>query len=122
MKPAYFENFNVNKLKAYAESTVTAAFNNIATILQDEYNYPQGGCQQRAHMSSLLLDKKHTIEHAKIWLFAAGTLTASNKTMLEIKDKNRFTPGNKIQWGYHVAPVVKIKKNNKTTLHIIDPA
>ena len=122
MKPAYFENLNIHKLKVYPESIVITAFNNIATILEDEYNYPQGGCQQRAHMGSLLLDKKHNIEHAKIWLFAAGTLTASNTSMLEIKDKNRFTPGNKIQWGYHVAPVVNIKKNNKTILHVIDPA
>jgi hypothetical protein len=122
MKPAYFENLNIHELKAYAESTVITAFNNVAVTLEEEYNYPQGGCQQRAHMSSLLLDKEHKIEHAKIWLFAAGTLTASNNTMLEIKDINEFTPGNIIQWGYHVAPVVKIKKNNKIMLYVIDPA
>ncbi|MFT4155283.1 protein-glutamine glutaminase family protein [Parafilimonas sp.] len=122
MMPTYFENFNAGKLKSYSEKTILAAFSDIAALLQAEYNFPQGGCQQRAHISSLILDKKFKIQHAKIWLFAAATTAPGNTTMLEIKDKNRFALGNKIQWGYHVAPVVKIKKNNAAGLYVIDPA
>jgi hypothetical protein len=106
-------------LKKYETSKIQEIFNELSYNSNIEFNYPQGGCQHRAHIMSMLLDKKLNIEHSKVWLFAPIDLEFEKKEMLFIDDKNNLTTDSNIKWNYHVAPII-INKNNDTL--VIDPS
>jgi hypothetical protein len=112
---------NLSELKTYTDSEINAFFKKIAEDSQMEFRYPQGGCQQRAEMMHKLL-KDLGIEHAKVWLFAPVDLEHDNTTHLEIHDKNQLAPNNTIKWGYHVAPCVLRKIDNKVDTLVLDPS
>jgi hypothetical protein len=122
MEPIYFPNADLSYLKTYDLATIQHAFNSIAHDSQIEFNFPQGGCQQRAQMMSMLLAKKCNIDHCKIWLFPPVALYVGDVRTLFIEDKNGLTPNNRIEWNYHVAPVVQVQCENKVNTMIIDPS
>ncbi|RYY99052.1 MAG: hypothetical protein EOO11_06190 [Chitinophagaceae bacterium] len=70
-----------------------------------EFRYPQNGCQYRAHaMARMLLE--NGIKSNKIWSFKPSLLNGTNNSDLLIGDPN--FPEAKVQWAYHVAPVVVV--------------
>ncbi len=122
MSPIYFPNAALSHLKVYDIATIEKAFNSIAHESAIEFNFPQGGCQQRAQIMSMLLDKRFGIDHYKIWLFPPSALNIGDTRALYIPDKNKLTPGNIIEWNYHVAPVVQVEYDGEVHTMVIDPS
>jgi hypothetical protein len=112
---------NLASLTKYEEETILAAFDTIINS-HIQFDYPQGGCQNRAHAMSLILSNKLKISHSKIWLFSPSNLNQTDQRKLEIDDKNYLAPNDVIKWNYHVAPCVLVSKGNKTDTLIIDPS
>lgn len=111
----------LSELRKYRIQEINAMFDSVANKSGMEFNYPQGGCQQRAEMMHIVLASLK-IEHARIWLFAPVNLTEGSNTYLKVKDKNGLAPDSVITWGYHVAPCVLVNENNKTDTLIFDPS
>ena len=118
----YHPTADMSKLKIYDFNSIKTCFAEIAKNYQIEFNFPQGGCQQRAQIMSMLLSKNYKIEHAKVWLFAPVDLDFNDNRTLSIKDKNGLSPDNLIKWNYHVAPVILVKQNNRVDTLVIDPS
>jgi hypothetical protein len=109
--------------KKYDYSFIKKAFDEISNSSQIEFNFPQGGCQQRSHVMSMILSKKFNIEHSKIWLFSPAALYHNDTTTLFIEDKNKISPENIIRWNYHTAPIVKVtNKSGMEQRFVIDPS
>ena len=122
MQPTYFHNADVTILKVYDLPVIQQAFNSISNSFDIEFNYPQGGCQQRAQVMSMILDKKFNIEHCKLWLFAPAAMDMNETLTLYIEDKNGLSPSGKIEWNYHVVPVVQVQAANVIDTLVIDPS
>jgi hypothetical protein len=97
-------------------------FDTITNHSHMEHEYAHGGCQHRAHMMSLLLNK-YNIEHAKVWLFAPVDLYEDKSEVLYFTDTYGLSKKNRIEWNYHVAPVVLTnnKTANKLDTLVFDP-
>ena len=121
MNAEYFVNADITLLKTYDSSIINKAFEYISTC-GIEFKYPQGGCQQRAHLISLILTYKFNIEHCKLWLFSPAALTMGDYRPLYIRDPNNFTENDNIEWNFHVAPVLKLNSANGMKQVIIDPS
>ncbi len=122
MQPAYFPNADITLLKVYDMPVIERAFSSIANDWEIEFNFPQGGCQQRAQIMSMILQKKFNIEHCKIWLFSPAALYLNDTRTFYTEDKNRLSPDNKVEWNYHVAPVVQVQSGNTIDTLVIDPS
>lgn len=122
MLPVQFFNANVSLLPTYNAETIQNVFDYIAHESQIEFNYPQGGCQQRAHIMSVMLSNKFHIDHCKVWLFAPVTMHVHDNRTLFIPDKNQITPNNMVEWNYHLAPVVQVKDDKAIHIMVIDPS
>jgi len=118
MNPSYFENANINVLKAYDYSRVKEAFDYITNKSDIQFDFPQGGCQQRAHIMSVILSKMFSIEHCKVWLFSPAALNLFDNRTLSISDPNGLTDNNSIEWNFHVVPVIR----TGTELMVTDPS
>lgn len=113
---------NLASLKSYSALEIQQVFNSIYKT-GIEFNFPQGGCQQRAQIMSMMLKQAYQIEHCKVWLFAPCDLYFKDSRKLIITDKNNLCKNNQIAWGYHVAPAVMVKKENGgIDTMIIDPS
>src|ERR1700750_1090550 len=121
MSPIYFPNAALSHVKVYDRTTIQQAFSVIAHQSAIEFNFPQGGCQQRAQIMSMLLDKRFGIDHYKIWLFPPSPLNIGDTRALYVPDKNKLAPGNIIEWNYHVAPVVQVQDGEEVHTFVIDP-
>ncbi len=107
----------------YTKSDLEFAFDFLAKKVPVTFDYPQGGCQQRSHLLSLILLKKFKIEHRKIWLFAPSALFENDNRSLFIEDKNQISYNNLVYWNFHTAPAIKIKNTqNSFDWYIIDPS
>ncbi len=122
MAPIYFPNADLSYLQVYDLKTIQEIFSSIAHESEIEFNFPQGGCQQRAQMMSMMLTKKFNIDHCKVWLFPPVSLYIGDTRSLYIADKNQLTPNNSIEWSYHVAPVVQVKIDDEVRTLVIDPS
>jgi hypothetical protein len=113
---------DLGTLKTYSDDSVKIAFKTIVNSGM-YFNYPQGGCQNRAEMMHIILEKQLHMQHSKIWIFAPRDLYLKDNRYLEIPDPNGNAINNVIKWGYHVAPAILRKnKNDKTDTLVIDPA
>jgi len=111
---------NLNTIKKYDLKKANAILDSILDS-EIEFNYIQGGCQHRAHIMSIILNRL-SIEHFKVWLFAPKNLYKEDLRSLVIKDKNDLADNSKINWGYHVAPAILVKEGEETTTYILDPS
>ncbi len=84
------------------------------------YGYQQANCHNISHYISLFLEAKG-YRCAKIWAFAPIVYSTSNARLITIPDKKNMAPNGKIEWGYHVAPVIQVKVGNKVRKMVIDP-
>ena len=121
MWPQYFSTNYFLTQKVYELSQVQVAFDSISSSSID-FDFPQGGCQQRAQIISLILQKNYAIEHCKIWLFSPAALFENDFRTLFVEDKNKLSPENRVDWNYHTAPAILVKNGDKVETYIIDPA
>ena len=111
---------DLGTLKVYTESEAKAIFTNVVNS-GIEFGYPQGGCQQRAQITHLLLANKFHISHARVWIFAPKDLISGDNTQLEINDPNQLVSGGIIKWSYHVACVIMAKNSNVSKYTFLNP-
>lgn len=83
------------------------------------FGYQQANCHNIAHYISLLA-KSQGITLAKIWAFTPGIYTTYNTRVISFKDKYQLSPTGKIDWGYHVAPVLLVEQDGVVTKMAID--
>ncbi|HET6228356.1 MAG TPA: protein-glutamine glutaminase family protein, partial [Bacteroidia bacterium] len=112
---------DLSTLKSYSPLEIQQVFNSILKT-GVEFNFPQGGCQQRAQIMSMLLQQVYKIEHCKVWLFAPADLYFKDNRRLIVSDKNNLCKNNQIAWGYHVAPVVLVKQDKRIDTLVFDPS
>lgn len=112
---------NMNTLKCYNSLEIQQVFNSICKT-GIEFNFPQGGCQQRAQIMSMMLKQVYKIEHCKVWLFSPSDLYFKDSRKLLISDKNNLCKNNQISWGYHVAPAILVKQDKGVDTLVFDPS
>jgi len=107
------------------KATVVSAYS--ASILFEQiqnagipFGYHQANCHNIAHYICLLAEAQG-ITLAKIWAFAPGIYTNTSTRVISFTDQNKLSPTGKIDWGYHVAPVVLVEENGEITKMAIDP-
>ena len=107
------------------KATVVSAYS--ASILFEQiqnagipFAYHQANCHNIAHYICLLAESQG-ITLAKIWAFSPGIYTNTSSRVMSFPDQNKLSPTGKIDWGYHVAPVVLVEENGETTKMAIDP-
>lgn len=83
------------------------------------FGYQQANCHNIAHYISLLAQSQG-ITLAKIWAFSPGIYTTYNPAVISFKDKNQLSPTGKIDWCYHVAPVLFVEQEGVVTKMVID--
>ncbi len=107
--------------KATAVSAASAAIL-FAQIQNDgiPFGYHQANCHNIAHYICLLA-KAQGITLAKIWAFTPGIYTTSSRRVISFTDQNKLSPTGKIDWGYHVAPVLLIEEDGIILKMAIDP-
>ena len=122
--PGFDPSPNVAQLQPIKHEKILAAFTYISTKSKAQFNYPQGGCPERAVVIHYLLDSLK-IPNFRIWVFAPSKLLESSKEKIYITDKNKLTTddNNRIEWDYHVAPCVLSSNGTASpdTL-VIDPS
>ncbi len=84
------------------------------------FGYQQANCHNIAHYISLLAESQGIIL-AKIWAFTPGIYTSHGSGIISFIDQNRLSPTGKIDWVYHVAPVLLVEENGLLTKMAIDP-
>ncbi len=73
------------------------------------FTYPDDGCWGRAHeMRRLMSDAGVASE--KIWIYGSLRVATSNN------------PRCQVQWGWHVAPVLRVATGTTTQVYVIDPS
>lgn len=91
--------------KYLSEDEVQKLFIQAKNMKDIPFGYKYDGCYARAHIMSRRFEKMG-IAAQKVWI----------KGMLSV-------PGTDIEWNYHVAPVVEVKKKNgKIEKYVIDPS
>src|SRR5690606_20589537 len=76
---------DLTTLSTYSDDQIKKAFTAI-TNSEIYFNYPQGGCQNRAEMMHIILQNQLKMQHVKIWIFAPKDLYENDNRYLEIKD------------------------------------
>lgn len=84
------------------------------------FGYQQANCHNISHYIRAFLKSKG-YECAKIWAFAPVVYSTTNSQLISFTDKKEISPTGKIDWGYHVAPVLQVKIGNKIRKMVIDP-
>jgi Glutaminase len=84
------------------------------------FGYQQANCHNISHYISLLLASKG-YQCAKIWAFAPVVYSTSSTKLISFADKKNISPGGKIDWGYHVAPIIQVRIGTKVRKMVIDP-
>lgn len=84
------------------------------------FGYQQANCHNISHYISLLLESKG-YQCAKIWAFAPVVYSLGGSRLISFADKKNISPTGKIDWGYHVAPVIQVQIGNKVRKMVIDP-
>jgi hypothetical protein len=116
-------NADFGSIKPVDAATAQKAFTYIAQKAKTQFNYPQGGCPERAMTMHFLLDSLK-VPNVRIWIFAPSRLVKGSTTKLFIYDKNKLTTDkdNKIEWDFHVAPAILVANNGKTDTLVVDPS
>jgi hypothetical protein len=92
-----------------SEKDLDKVFKQLAKDQMIPFDYPLDGCYARAEEMSRLLEKDGI---TAVKIFVQGNL--------EVKTSN--SPTGKVDWWYHVAPVVLVKKSGNYIPMVIDPS
>lgn len=60
------------------------------------------------------------VTSSKIWTFSPGLYSTSSSRLISFTDKTKLSPTGKIDWGYHVAPVLHVQKGKEISEMVID--
>ncbi|RPJ78261.1 MAG: hypothetical protein EHM20_04330 [Alphaproteobacteria bacterium] len=101
------ENNKSIELTVLTEKNVNSIFSDLASRKDIPFGYPMDGCYARAHQMVQILEEQGIIAGKA---FIEGDLFVESSEFGEVN------------WGYHVAPVVMVKKGNKTIPYVIDPS
>ena len=74
------------------------------------FTFPDDGCHARAHRMCELMRRDHRVLAGKVWLF--GDLRARTRNHAQCR----------VEWLYHVAPVVNVRTNGSIEPMVIDPS
>ncbi len=122
--PSFDPNPDFGQIKSLQYDKIFSAFNFISAKSNMQFNYPQGGCPERAIVMHYILDSMG-IPNFRIWVFAPSRLIEKSSEKMFILDKNNLTTdnGNKIQWDFHVAPcVLGSNETARPDTFVIDPS
>lgn len=117
-------NVDINDIEPVKSEHVATIFNYISKQSKIQFNYPQGGCPERAQMMHLLLDSMK-FNNFKIWIFAPTRMTVGDTRKISVPDNNglSISTANKIEWDFHVAScIIEEKSNGKRDTLVIDPS
>jgi hypothetical protein len=84
------------------------------------FGYQQANCHNISHYISTLLASKG-YQCGKIWAFAPMVYSLNSSRLITFADKKNISPTGKIDWGYHVAPILQVRIGNKVRKMVIDP-
>lgn len=97
------------EVSAISEEYANELFREIARDPAIPFNYPDDGCYARAHYMSRFLEDRGVISDK---VFIEG--------QLRVNTPNH--PQGFVEWRYHVAPVVKVRRGNQDVLMVFDPS
>ena len=83
-----------------SENEIQQLFQELNSKSHIPFGYPEDGCYARAQEMSLILDKK-------------GVTTGKVFIEGDLRVDTTNSPKGYVEWWYHVAPIVFVKKNNK---------
>jgi hypothetical protein len=129
-KSAFFNQILITTLKKHpllTDGKATVVDLQTASVLFQQiqnagipFGYHQANCHNIAHYICLLA-KTQGITLAKVWAFTPGIYTAYSTRVISFTDQNKLSPTGKIDWGYHVAPVILVEQDNAVIKMAIDP-
>lgn len=93
-------------LSVMSEDEAKSLFDEIASRDDIPFGYPLDGCYARAHQMVRIMEEQGVIAGKA---FVEGQLYVDTKF-------------GEVGWGYHVAPVVLVKKDGKVQPYIFDPS
>ena len=96
-------------ISVVSEGYVRELFDEMAAQKHIPFGYPEDGCHARAHEMTRLLEDKGIIA-AKV--FVEGDLRVDTEN----------SPKGYVSWWFHVAPILKVKKDGKEEVYVIDPS
>ncbi len=97
------------ELSLISEEYAVELFNMLAARPEIPFLYPQDGCYARAHAMSRILEELGIISGK---VFVEGDLRV---------ETNR-SPDGYVEWWYHVAPIVMVRKNGQNVPFVFDPS
>lgn len=97
------------KISVLTEEQVNQIFSEMAEQKHIPFCYPEDGCYARAHEMTRLMEKKGII---------AGKVFLEGDLRVETKN----SPKGFVEWWYHVAPLVAVRKGDETEMMVIDPS
>lgn len=100
------ENNQKIELSVLSEDEANSIFSELAAREDIPFGYPMDGCYARAHKMARILDDKG---------ITAGKAFIEGELYVD----TRF---GEVGWGYHVAPVVLVKKGGVVAPYIFDPS
>ncbi|WP_246022010.1 protein-glutamine glutaminase family protein [Flavobacterium cellulosilyticum] len=84
------------------------------------FGYQQANCHNISHYIRTFLESKG-YQCAKIWAFAPIVYSTYSTKLISFTDKKNISPTGKIDWGYHVAPIIQVRIGTKVRKMVIDP-
>lgn len=84
------------------------------------FGYQQANCHNISHYIRTFLEAKG-YQCGKIWAFAPVVYSMNSSRLISFADKKNISPTGKIDWGYHVAPILQVRIGNKVRKMVIDP-
>ncbi len=105
---------DLNKYPSYNFSDVQNALANVKTSEFFDYGYLNSGCNYKSHYVNLWLKKKLGMQTFKIWSLSKSVYYYSGyNDRLSVPDPNNLTESGKVEWGYHVALGILVKRHEK---------
>lgn len=112
---------DISSQRIYNQSEIDKIFLKIVSEYQIDFDFLQGGCQQRSHLLSMILAKEFDIQNSKIWLFSPAALYENDNRSLFVSDFNNYDKSGIVNWNYHTAPIVKVWVDGKVEILVFDP-
>ena len=108
--------------EAISEEQAQQLFNDMAAQKDIAFKYPNDGCYARAHLMSERMQEQG-ITPGKVWNYASANFDPTNGTSLRVNTKYDYEDKGYVEWGYHVAPTVKVQRSDGTVEDmVIDPS
>lgn len=105
------KDFNKKKIgiSILSEKDVQKYFKKMKSQKHIPFGYPEDGCYARAQEMSMILEKN-------------GVITGKVFIEGDLRVKTDNSPKGYVEWWYHVAPIVFVKKGNKIGPYVLDPS